>query len=116
MTTSDEPNNSFNIFMDTFRNYFNTAFPFKTTHVNNFVLNTWITKGIIISRNKLRLLCHIKKSTYLSKKSLIYIQNYQKIYRKVISGGKKKKRGIQNHIVSYKQKQNIMENNKQRDW
>jgi len=71
--TSDEPNNSFNIFMDTFRYYFNAAFPLKTTHVNNSVLNTWITKGIIISRNKLRLLCHIKKATDLSKKSLRYI-------------------------------------------
>ena len=28
----------------------------------------------------------------------------------------KKKRGGQNHIVSYKQKQNVIENNKQRDW
>ena len=114
VTISDEPNISFNNFMDTFKYYFNTAFPLKTTHVNNSVLNAWITKGIIISRNKLRLLCHIKKYTDLSKKSLRYIQNYQKIYRKVITEAKKK-RGGQNHTVSYKQKQNIMENNKQRD-
>jgi len=70
VTTSDEPNTAFNIFMDTFRYYFNAAFPLKTTHVNNSVLNTWINKAIIISRNKLRLLCHIEKSTDLSKKSL----------------------------------------------
>ena len=70
VTTSDEPNTSFNIFMDTFRYYFNTAFPLKSTHVNNSVLNTWITKGIIISRNKLRLLCHIKKSPQTSPRNL----------------------------------------------
>ena len=100
VTTSDESNTSFNIFMNTFRYYFNTAFPLKTTHVNNSVLNAWITKGIIISRNKLRLLCHIKKYTDLSKKSLRYIQNYQKIYRKVISEAKKEADKI--NIVSYK--------------
>jgi len=56
-----------------------------------------------------------KKSTDLSKKSLRYIQNYQKIYRKVISEAKKREA---DKIISSatKQKQNIMENNKQRDW
>ena len=34
-TTSNEPNTSFNIFMDTFRYYFNTAFPLTVMHVNN---------------------------------------------------------------------------------
>ena len=53
--------------MYTFRYYINTAFPLKTTRVNNSVLNTWITKGVIISRNKLRLLCHVKKSTEIFK-------------------------------------------------
>jgi len=53
--------------MYTFRYYFNTAFPLKTTQVNNSVLNTWITKAIIVSRNKLRILCHIKKSTEIFK-------------------------------------------------
>jgi len=35
VTTSDEPNISFNIFMDTFRYDFDTAFPLKITHINN---------------------------------------------------------------------------------
>jgi len=30
VTTSDESNTSFNTFMDTFRYYFNTAFPLKS--------------------------------------------------------------------------------------
>jgi len=102
-TTSDEPNTSFNTFMDTFRYYFNTAFRLKITHERNSLKNTWITKGIIISRNKLHLLCHIKSSTVLSMKSLNYIQNYQKIYRKVITDTKKKG-GRQNCIISHRQK------------
>ena len=89
LTTSDEPNMSFNIFMDTFRYYFNTAFPLKFTHTNNSAKNTWITKGVIIPRNKLRLLYHIKSSIKLSVKFLKYIQTYQKIYRKVITEAKK---------------------------
>jgi len=90
VTTSDEPNISFNIFMDTLSYYFNTAFPLKITHVNNSIINTWITKGIIISRNKLRLLCNIKRSMNLSMKSLKHIQNYQRIYRKVLTEAKKR--------------------------
>jgi len=92
VTTSNEPNTYFNIFMDTFRYYFNAAFPLTITHVNNSAKNTWITKGIIISRNKFRLLCHIERSTNLSMKSLKHIQNYRKIYRKVITEAKKKER------------------------
>jgi len=75
--------------MDTFRYYFNTAFPLKITHINNSAKNTWITKGTIISRNKLCLLYHIKSSIHLSVKILKYIQTYQKIYRKVITEAKK---------------------------
>ena len=97
--------------MYTFRYYINTAFPLKTTRVNNSVLNTWITKGVIISRNKLRLLCHVKKSTEIFK---VHSELSTDLLKSDIRG--KKQRGGQNHIVSYKQKQNILENNKQRDW
>jgi hypothetical protein len=92
VTTSDEPNISFNIFMDIFSYYFNTAFPLKLMHVNSSIINKWIAKGIIISRNKLRLLCNIKRCTNLSIKSLKYIQNYQMIYRKVITEANKERR------------------------
>jgi len=60
MSASSEPNISFNIFMDTFRYYFNTAFPIKATYVKESIVNKWITKGIIVSRNKLRLLYNMK--------------------------------------------------------
>jgi hypothetical protein len=65
VSASNEPNTSFNIFMDTFRYYFNIAFPVKATYVKESIVNKWITKSIIVSRNKLRLLYNIKRSTNL---------------------------------------------------
>ena len=47
--------------MGTFCYYFNTAFPVKATHVKESIVNKWITKGITVSRNRLRLLCKKKK-------------------------------------------------------
>jgi hypothetical protein len=69
--------------MDTFHYYFNIAFPIKES-----IVNKWITKGTIVSRNRLRLLCDIKRSTNLPTESLKFIQNYQLIYRKVIKEAK----------------------------
>jgi len=84
---------SFNIFMDTFRYYFNKAFPIKATYsyVKESIVNTWIIKGITVSRNKVRLLYNIKRSVNLSMESVKYIQTYQLIYRKVIKRGKKER-------------------------
>jgi hypothetical protein len=86
--------------MDTFRYYFNIAFPVKATYVKESIVNKWITKGIIVSRNRLRLLCNIKRSTNLTMESLNYFQNYQLIYRKVIKEAKR--READRHILSVK--------------
>ena len=86
----NESNISFNLFMNTLNYYFNTAFPLKVTYVKGTVVNKWITKGLIISKNKLQLLCNIKGTTDLSMESLKYIQNYQLIFRKVVKEAKKK--------------------------
>jgi hypothetical protein len=53
VSASNESNTSFNIFMDTFRYYFNIAFPIKATYVKESTVNKGITKGINVSRNKL---------------------------------------------------------------
>jgi len=60
VSASSEPNISFNIFTDTFRYCFNIAFPVKVTYVKESIVNKWITKGIIVSRNKPRILHNIK--------------------------------------------------------
>jgi len=70
----EEPNNSFKQFMNTFTYYFNTAFPIKVKLGKNFIENKWITKGLIIFRNKLRLLYNIKRTTSLSIEASKYIQ------------------------------------------
>ena len=90
MSASNEPNTSFNIFVDTFRYYFNIAFPIKATYVKESVVNKWITKGIVVSRNKLRLLYNIKRSKKLPVESVMCIQNYQLVYGKVIKEAKRR--------------------------
>jgi hypothetical protein len=87
---SEEACTTFNLFKNTFIYYFNRAFPLKTTEVKGTILNKWITGGLIRSRNKLRLLNHIKRTTKLSSESLQYIQNYQLIFRKVVRGARMK--------------------------
>jgi len=76
VSASSEPNTFFNIFLDTFSYYFTTTFPLKVTCVKDSIVNNWIAKGTINSRNKLRLLCNIKRSMNLPMESLKYIQNY----------------------------------------
>ena len=54
---SHELNGSFMSFINTFIYYFNVAFPVKKHEVKaNGILQRWITKGLIVSRNKLRIL------------------------------------------------------------
>jgi hypothetical protein len=70
--------------MDTFTYYFNTVFPLKVAYVKDSIINKWITKGTITSRNNPRLLYNIKRSTILPMEYLKYIQNYQWIFSKMI--------------------------------
>jgi hypothetical protein len=67
--------------MDTVSYYFNIAFPLRITYAKDPLANNWITKGIIVSKNKLRLLNNIKRSINLSMESLKYIRNYQLIFK-----------------------------------
>jgi hypothetical protein len=88
--TAEEVNVSFNIFMDIISYYFNIPFPLKVTYNKDHIAKKCITKGIMISRNKVRALNNIKRSTNLSMESLKYIQNYQLIFRKVVKEAKRK--------------------------
>jgi hypothetical protein len=76
--------------MGTVSYYFNIAFPLKVTHAKDPVGNKWITKGIIVLRNKLRLLNNIKRSINLSMESLEYVRNYQLIFKKVTKEAKRR--------------------------
>jgi len=49
---SNDVNISFKAFMNTFLYYFNTAFPIKTSHVNNNNKNKWLTIGLLVSKKQ----------------------------------------------------------------
>jgi hypothetical protein len=70
----------------------------------------WLTKGINISGQRLRLLSLLKKKMSLSSKTLNYIKKYQITYKKVISEAWK--RIWQNYFKVNKPYQGIMANNK----
>jgi hypothetical protein len=75
----EEPNTAVNLLMNTFSVYFNIAFPLKVICVGSNITNRWITKRLIISRNKLRLLCNMKRTTNLPVESLKYINTFTAI-------------------------------------
>jgi hypothetical protein len=88
---SDEPNSSFMSFINIFTYYFNVAFPVEIVEARaNHRTQRWITKGLIVSRNKLRTLREIKRRHFLSVEFLEYIQIYQRVFRKVLNEARRK--------------------------
>jgi tyrosyl-tRNA synthetase len=71
----EEPNTAVNLFSSTFSYYFNIAFPLKVTRLESTNTNRWITKGLITSRNKLRLMCNTKRTTNLPVELLKHIKS-----------------------------------------
>ena len=71
--------------------YFNTLFPAKTFYLNKNKNNKWITKGLLVFRNKLRILNDLKRSTQISVELWCYINKYQLIYKNLLKEAKKKK-------------------------
>jgi len=69
----DDVNDSFNTFMNTFLYYFNITFPLKILSLNKNN-NKWITKGLLVSKSKLRLLRGLKRTEQLSNNSKNYIK------------------------------------------
>jgi hypothetical protein len=85
----DDVNESFNAFMAIFIYYFNTMFPSKNHYLHNSTKNKWITKGLIISRNKLRFLNGLKRSNLISSEFRLYISKYQSMYKRLVNEAKK---------------------------
>jgi hypothetical protein len=65
----EDVNTSFNVFFKTFHYNFNTAFQYKTLRTKNKKQSEWITKGLLVSRNKMWFLNGIKRVISLSKAS-----------------------------------------------
>jgi len=88
---ANELNISFVLFMNIFMHYFNVAFPVNKVKIKmNYMVQRWITKGLIVSRNKLCILRKIKRMQCLSAECLEYIHLYQQIFRKVLNEAKRK--------------------------
>jgi hypothetical protein len=86
----EDVNESFNAFMITFMCHFNALFPVKTFYLNNKNKIKWMTKGIMVSRNRLRFLNEMKRHTKLSVEFLHYINKYQLIYKNLVREAEKK--------------------------
>ena len=85
----EDVNISFNAFMSTFMHHFNALFPAKTFYLNKNKNNKWMTKGLLVSRNKLRILNDLKRSTQVSVELRCYINKYQLIYKNLLKEAKK---------------------------
>ena len=77
-------------FMDIFLYCYNVAFPTKTMIMRNGTKSKWITQGIKTSSKRMRLLEKQRKITKPNKKDLEYINQYRKIYKKVIQEAKRR--------------------------
>ena len=83
-----EINAKFSAFMDAFIYCYNSAFPIKIVHMRNTIKYNWITQGIKISSKRMRLLDKQRK-TITIEKDMEYIDQYKKIYKRVIQEAKK---------------------------
>ena len=85
----DDINESFNAFMTIYIYYFNITFPLKNCYLHSNTKNKWITKGLIISRNKLRILSRLKRSNEISNEFCLYIIKYQLMYKHLVKEAQK---------------------------
>jgi exonuclease III len=83
-------NRAYSSFLTTFLKYFLQTFPLKKVSNKGGKNSGWITKGIKVSRQRLQLLCLLKRRMSLSVSTLNCIKSYQKIYKKVISEARKR--------------------------
>jgi hypothetical protein len=84
-------NLSLGAFLATFLHCFNIAFPLKRVNLRERPNKKWLSKGLIISSKRLQTLNNLKRSVTLTDEALIYIANYQKMYKRVLREAKKKK-------------------------
>lgn len=78
----------FEIFNKTFNFYLDTCCPIKRTKKPHLKKKTkWITKGILVSRERLCFLSEVSKNTN-NLEFFTYFKSYKKIYRKIIQAAK----------------------------
>ena len=95
-------NAKFSTYMDVLLHCHNNAFPIKTVHMRVTIKNKWITQGIKISSKRTRIPDNQRKTTVMEKKDLEYIEQYRKIFRRVIQEAKRRENNT--YISSAKNK------------
>jgi len=83
-------NASLQAFMDTFLFCFETAIPYKRIKLRERKNNRWLSKGLINSSKKMKMLNNLKRRFTLTNEVLGYIKKYQSIYKRVLKEAKKR--------------------------
>jgi hypothetical protein len=83
-------NASLKAFVDIFLYFFNITFPYKGVKLREKKNKRWLSKGLIISSHRMKILNNLKRTYTLKRVDLAYINKYQRIYKKNIKGSKKK--------------------------
>ena len=78
-------NSSLEAFSGTLIHYFNIAFPYKRVNLRERSNKRWLSKGLIVSSKRIKILNNLKRTFTL----IIYIENYQRIYKRVLREAKK---------------------------
>jgi hypothetical protein len=73
-------NELYQLFINKFLYYFNRAFPLKLTMKRNIKNNSWISRGIKVSCQKMRFLNNLIHRMSL-RDALSYINRYHRIYK-----------------------------------
>jgi|GEM_PF-3934854 len=74
--------------MDIFLFCFETAIPYKKLKLREIRNNRWLSKGLINSSKRMKMLNNLKRRFTLTSEALEYIKKYQKIYKRVLKGAK----------------------------
>jgi hypothetical protein len=83
-------NSSLEAFLDPFLHCFNIAFPLKRVNLQDRPNNRWLSKGLIVSSKRLQTLNNLKGTVTLMDEALVYIANYQRMYKRVLREAKKR--------------------------
>ena len=74
----------------TFLHCFNIAFPYKRVNLRERSNQRWLSKRLIVSSKRMQTLNILKRIFTLTREDLIYIGNYQRLYKRVLREAKKR--------------------------
>jgi len=83
-------NSPLEAFLGTFLHCFNIAFPYKKANLRERSNKRWLSKGLTVSSKRMQTLNNLKRLFAFTREDLIYIENYQRIYRRVLRETKKR--------------------------